>query len=279
MTPDDPRHGSYAGWQAHFKEGSLQRCDPCRRAGHLYMKRQRYRMHKHGPERVDLGEQAWRVIDSMGRRELARLTGLNDSYLSRTHAKGPSARVYRRTQAKILAVQPPPTTIGLQRRMQALNALGYSGARLAREAGVSSEMMCALIRRPQPNLFHRATVARSIVATYERLSLLPMPHGHVADLVRARAASHGYAPPLAWDDVDDSTEEPRGIREPGDDEPDAEDWVDRIVAGERPEPRLIKGPMRVQIVAMWPSTGLSINELERRTGWNPRRYMKKDEAA
>jgi len=40
MAPDDPRHGTYAGVQAHGWEGS-PKCKPCLRAAKVYM--QRYR--------------------------------------------------------------------------------------------------------------------------------------------------------------------------------------------------------------------------------------------
>lgn len=37
MTPDDPRHGTYAGALAHRSEGSDQ-CEPCRIARNAYMR-------------------------------------------------------------------------------------------------------------------------------------------------------------------------------------------------------------------------------------------------
>ena len=172
-------------------------------------------------------------------------------------------------------------THGLQRRFHALQALGWSGRAIAPVAGYSSD------RHLQHALTNQTCLRRTwlaVAGAYELLSM-KLPPERTPDerrsvtRVRNYARRQGWPPPLAWDDIDDPNEEPRGVRDGHEDEPDAEDWLDRILAGERPEPRLIKGPMRVQIVAMWPSTGLSINELERRTGWNPRRYMKKDEAA
>jgi len=41
MTPDDPRHGTYAGTCAHWNAGEPP-CDPCSLAGNRYSKRNRY---------------------------------------------------------------------------------------------------------------------------------------------------------------------------------------------------------------------------------------------
>lgn len=38
MAADDPRHGSHAGWCAHYATGSLPACEPCRRASNRYTK-------------------------------------------------------------------------------------------------------------------------------------------------------------------------------------------------------------------------------------------------
>lgn len=37
MTPDDPRHGTYAGYMAHYREAGVNSvCDPCRQAKNVY---------------------------------------------------------------------------------------------------------------------------------------------------------------------------------------------------------------------------------------------------
>lgn len=201
LTTDDPRHGTYAGWQAHLKTG-VPACDPCRHAQYLYTKRMRLKLATQGPERGDLGEVAWQIIGSMGRRELSRLTGLRDSYLSRLHGRGPSARVYRRTRDTILAARRAPTPAGIQRRARALHALGYTGAALAREVGISVDAMRQLLRAPEPRRYHHVEVTTAVVAVYDRLAWLPMPPGAPATAARNRARARGWAPPLAWDDID-----------------------------------------------------------------------------
>lgn len=207
MSPDDPRHGTYAGWQAHRKTNHPV-CDPCHTARSRYFKTMKYRLHTVGPERVPLGDRAWHVIDSMGRRELSRITGLRDSYLSRLHGRGPQAQVYRRTKATILDAGTAVTPLGVQRRLQALLALGYSGAVLSKEVGVSVDAMRGLLRSPEPRKYHPHRVTAAVLDLYERLQLAPMPTGASATAARNKAARMGFAPPMAWDDIDDPHENP-----------------------------------------------------------------------
>lgn len=209
MSPEDPRHGQYAGWQAHRKAGT-QPCDPCRRAQARYFKAMKYRLLTSGPERGPLGAEAWTVIDRMGRRELSRLTGLRDSYLSRIHGRGPEVMVYRRTRDRILAVGTPATPVGIHRRLRALFALGYSGAYLAREVGVSNDAMRRVIRSDVPRKYHHPRVTAAVVDLYDRLHVAPMPSGSAAVAARNRARAKGYVPPLAWDEgtIDDPTAKP-----------------------------------------------------------------------
>lgn len=41
MNPDDPRHGTYAGYQAHKKTNQEQPCEPCRIAYNAYQRERR----------------------------------------------------------------------------------------------------------------------------------------------------------------------------------------------------------------------------------------------
>lgn len=157
-------------------------------------------------------------------------------------------------------------TLGATRRLRALMRLGWRHEDLTEFIGRASHHLAS---GRYPSML--ADDWRLVDAVYDLLSLTT--GGSTRSMIRARR--QGYAPPLAWDDIDDPNEEPSGIRgESEDDELGAEEWIDRILAGERPPAHTPANRVRVEIVAAWPSTGLSLNELERRTGWQPHRYRK-----
>lgn len=150
MLPDDPRHGSEAGYGAELKAG-LATCEACRRAH---------------------------------RRENKR---------------------------RLLADAPPRKVlaIGSQRRVQALQRLGYSRDRICREIGYTDNGSIAYLMRAETML---AVTAAKIAEAYERLSMT-IPETSGAVRARTWAARNGYAPPLAWDDgtIDDPDAKPAGM--------------------------------------------------------------------
>jgi len=65
VTPDDPRHGTYAGRLAHRAENSPV-CDPCREAYNAYQREVRARPGQAERERqanAASSRAAWRLID------------------------------------------------------------------------------------------------------------------------------------------------------------------------------------------------------------------------
>lgn len=111
-----------------------------------------------------------------------------------------------------------PTRIGLTRRLQALRALGWTTSEVARITGLYR----ATIRRVTND--ERCTVtaptARAIIWGYARASHRTPPATTeracaAVDQVRRHAIGRGWAPPMAWDDIDDPRETPTGIRRTG----------------------------------------------------------------
>ena len=150
MLPDDPRHGTNAGYQAHHKH-RVTPCQPCRDA--------------HAAQ-----HQAFKA-----RKYLQRLDAL--------------------------CVDPRPT----QRRIRALQAIGWRLSdidRLLGGPGVSNGVWNML---QQPTV-HVDTAAR-VAALYDWLHMRPGP----SERTRALAVMRGWAPPLAWDDIDND-EHPTGTR-------------------------------------------------------------------
>ena len=92
--------------------------------------------------------------------------------------------------------------IGTARRLQGLVAIGYSWRALAAHLGVSNRRVADLGLHPEAAV-HRETAAR-VDAIYQRLSGTPGGSKYAL----AVAARHGFAPPLAWDNIDDPVEQP-----------------------------------------------------------------------
>lgn len=155
-------------------------------------------------------------------------------------------------------------TLGATRRVRALMALGWRHDDISEFIGRASHHLSA-------GRYPRMTALdwRLVDAAYERLSAAR--GGSAKSETRARKA--GFAPPLAWSDIDDPSESPRGLSASA----RALDpvVVDRILSGDwhlratREE--------RLEVIARWPG---SDGELERLTGWNvarDRREMHREE--
>lgn len=159
---------------------------------------------------------------------------------------------------------------GAQRRVRALQRLGWSLRMIANEAGWNhAEDLHYLLRNPSCN---RRTWER-IAETYERLSMTLPPHCSATARARNRAERLGYAPPLAWDDID---RDERPLIGGLDTDLDLV-VVERILAGEW---RLSSTrEERTEVARRWSRNGGSTFELTRLTGWKVERYYRKGDAA
>lgn len=162
-------------------------------------------------------------------------------------------------------------SIGARRRIQALLAVGWSRPQVAREAGWESSGALRYVMRS--DTMTRATHDR-IAETYERLCMKTPPNEMVARRVKTWARKGGYAPPLAWDNIDDPNERP----DLGSLDHDIDRVVvSRILAHDASLARTATVAERRAVVAAWPG---SLAELERMTGWKADRYIdRKDGAA
>lgn len=147
MSPDDARHGTTRGYQAHRRDEEPP-CAPCVAAKTRYEKAR----HVYGPRSIP--------------------------------------------------------AIGTRRRIHALMALGHSGADIATYLNISYQAVHRLEHTTADRVWR--TTAERVAAVYDELSMI-RPTGHYATRVRRKAAARGYAPPLAWDDID-LDREPRGVR-------------------------------------------------------------------
>lgn len=95
--------------------------------------------------------------------------------------------------------------LGTRRRLEALHAIGWSGAQLGELLGVTVQAVYRL--RTQDTLIYPTTAAK-VAELYEKLWDTPQI-GWMADRTRRMAQRNGWAPPMAWDDIDDPDEKPQ----------------------------------------------------------------------
>lgn len=89
------------------------------------------------------------------------------------------------------------------RRLQALNALGYTARRMATDLGFTEEVLSDLLGGKRTYVLRPTT--NKVAAYYEARHMTPGGNTFSVNSARRR----GYLPPLAWDDIDDPNEQPR----------------------------------------------------------------------
>ena len=210
MSPDDPRHGTYAGDYAHKRSG-IPICDPCRLARNEYA----------------LGRYKDKVL---GRR-----------------------RTYPR--------------LGVQRRIEALQSMGWSLDYIAARLDTS-------VGKIRHSAFSATYVTarrrQQVVALYDELSMT-LPTDSRVNRRRGIARRKGYAPPLAWDNIDDPDERPdHGGREPRHESEIDDVAIERRLQGDKTV--RLNHKERVEARSRWLERDLgSLAEFERRTGINTNR--------
>lgn len=203
------------------------RCLPCK-AAHAGREMRRKKLKAYGrwnPGLVDAGpvrdHLAYLAANGYGYKRVAALadvsvTGVRSLLYGRQDPGPRYGEIPKRCAAgkaaAILAVRPDYDTLadgarisarGTIRRLQALVAVGWSQSKLGDRLGVSAVNMSAVMRREQVTArFHR-----QVAALYDELWDQQPAHEAHHDLqafnrARNHAVKHGWAPPLAWDDID-----------------------------------------------------------------------------
>lgn len=150
----------------------------------------------------------------MSRGDITAATNIQASTLYEIlHLTHPKVKHHTATQ--ILNLRPKPAAgpgcvpaLGTIRRLQALTAYGYGVPALTKLTGLASSGLRALLRSERQ--WVRSNTRRRVAAVYERLSTTPGP----SDIARQQGITHGWAPPAAWDDIDNPAEQPQGVRHP-----------------------------------------------------------------
>jgi len=107
------------------------------------------------------------------------------------------------------------SAVGARRRVQALIAIGYSREEIMRQTGYSKHPLRALLNGQ--NEYVLASTHHAIEKAFNRLCMKPRAGKTPQEkslIARSRneAARMGWPPPLAWNDIDDPNEKPRGVR-------------------------------------------------------------------
>lgn len=279
MTPDDPRHGSPAGFYAHRSEGS-KACDPCDTAAFRYTKQWKALRSK-GIRSTTPSAPVTEHIRTLEESGMVGATVLAASGVSRgvfyalRHGKYPRCRTV--IADRILAVKPqtlPLDTladgqlipnVGCRRRIRALLALGWTHAELTQRSGVLTALKLS-----QAGDYVTADVHRKIAELYDALSMTLGP----SERTRHRAAKWGYAPPLAWDEetIDDPGARPAGMYVAhGSKRVTDESLILRRMAGDRTAKT--RGPESVEVVRRLLAEGRSQRWISIHTGLKTERYM------
>jgi hypothetical protein len=193
------KHGTFTGYTV-----CDCRCDDCRRAN---LRRQKIR-NLHGTNDVSPARALAHVQD-------LHAAGMFDYSIA--HAAGVSyntiyclpdrTRIRRSIEHKILSAPLGVTAVGVQRRLRALMAIGWSGVALAAELGVTPNAISETVA--QHRFYSYRDRADRIVALYDRLS--PGCADPCRFTVEYARTKH-WAPPMAWDDdtIDDQRVKAQG---------------------------------------------------------------------
>lgn len=238
MAADDPRHGTEAGHEQHLRDGHNP-CHSCHQAKLKAARRRSKRKAQGFIYTMPAGMAHHRIQHWMGggatQEDVARHTSLETSVIHRLVHGTPEQIIYPRTWHAIMsaATEGPLTSIGATRRVRALTALGYSLPAIARETGIHHDTI--LDTRAADQRIVQVRVREAIAAAYQRLEM-SIPIGATqqerAGITRAKnmARRRGWPPPIVWDAIDDSREQPKGWEYVGSDRhAELDDLLDRGV--------------------------------------------------
>ncbi|NUO96778.1 MAG: hypothetical protein HOW59_02485 [Nonomuraea sp.] len=265
------------------------RCRPCRDANVAY-NRQLSRQHLYGRHPlVDANPAREHVRQlqaaGMGWKRIAEPADLDYAAITKliygARGRRPSVKIRPTLADKILAVQldlAPAAVVGSTgsaRRIQALCYVGWSIPRIAEAAGVDRQALDGILRG-------RAILVSTrdaITSTYERLWNTAPPEADRSDRVaatraRRRAATAGWAPPLAWDDetIEDPKAKPAHTLKAAGPKPLDEAAIVRRVEGDH-RVQLTNAERR-EVVRRLHSQGLNDQEASRLTGISDRQVLR-----
>jgi hypothetical protein len=279
MTLDDPRHGTEAGYAAHGRDGSRP-CESCRRAKGRGDKKRRV----YGSALTPVPADVHALIERVGVVALATRSGVSATAIGHIRKRGDKARAYPSTIARLRSVE-IPTDLGTVRRVRALACLGWSTADIAAVAGEPISTILTLRDQEDRKVVGRDSLRDSIADAYRQLCMKRAPFTKWSSRIANNAARKGWAPPLAYDDIDDPADDPstrdleleRWIKwwtSRGHADID-ENVVARLLAGDTSV--TATKPEKVEAMRRWLSWGRSETSLCAMHGWKDGRYVTRED--
>jgi hypothetical protein len=205
-------HGIYA-WAKKEKCS----CEPCRKVRSAYAKRLAYDHATGAGRKVDaepIRKHLLRLLEHGGRAQVANAIGIYPSVLDNIvegkPGKGPAKFVHRPTAEKIVAATPAMVAaqprlmsgVGLWRRIQALEYMGYSKSMIAAELGHSETQIFGYLKTTST----WSTTIETMHEVYVRLRDVP----GTSERAKFSAYRNDWKPPMCWDDetIDDPETKP-----------------------------------------------------------------------
>jgi hypothetical protein len=147
--------------------------------------------------------------------------------------------------------------------------LGYTMEEISHALG-HQRSWCSFALRTSRQVVH-LTTHNELDALYQRWCMVLPPDKPIRTRIRNLARSRGYAPPLAWDNIDDPREQPKTgttrVRRTAVDEA----VVLRLLAGETLPATTAE---RNEAMTRWRASGKTERELCLIHGWKDNRYGK-----
>jgi hypothetical protein len=145
-------------------------------------------------------------------------------------------------------------------------------------AGLAARFGADAMRDQKASIHARS--AEAIAAVYGELCMTPAPNAGINNHVRAVAWRHGWAPPLAWDAIDDPNEVPN----PSPQNPDWEHEIDeamvlRVVNEGGRRPRRLTNAEATECVRILIDRGHSSTVIQDVYGLKAERYYRIERAA
>ena len=260
MTRRTVRCGTESGYTTH-RQKREDACAACIEAHRDYHRE--YRRKNRIPRLVSAERARRHLEDLVGEgstlRAISERTGISHTTL-KDILKGRTiiqAHTSRLILAAPIAYGERIPAAGTNRRVRALNAIGWSNGHLGKRLGVTRDRVA---QYANAEWVERPTASR-IARLYDELSMIPGPSARS----RTWAAKRGYMPPLAWDD--ESIDDPAAWASPGEPVDDAIDdvLVERFVAGELDRRQLTREE-RIEAARRMDAAGVPRARIADRTG-------------
>lgn len=223
-----PDHNHDAALTCYHRHGC--RCEPCVTHARTHQARAR-RLAAYGRWQplvpATLTRNHIRVLTAagVGVRRIATLAQVSETHVADIRS-GRTRRVSPELEGRVRAIAPDASSFaagqfipatGVRRRLQALMCMGWSPAAIAPRLGMCRTNVSRLLHQEQVTVRTHETFA----AFYDQTWNVAPATGdrwarRTVEATRRRAALAGWAPPLAWDDIDTDDEPQVGEQAPVD---------------------------------------------------------------